>query len=62
MAEQIVEIKNLRKEFNGTVAVSDDSLTVERGSTVGLLGPIGARKTPAIQTLLHQSKPPSAIL
>ncbi len=48
----VVEVKNLRKEFDGTTAVADVSFAVERGETVGLLGPNGAGKTTAIHMLL----------
>ncbi len=52
MAETIVEVQHLRKEFNGTVAVADVSFTVSRGEIVGVLGPNGAGKTTTIQVLL----------
>jgi ABC-2 type transport system ATP-binding protein len=52
MAETIVEVQHLRKEFNGTVAVADVSFTVTRGEIVGVLGPNGAGKTTTIQVLL----------
>ncbi len=57
MAEFIVAVDHLRKEFNGTVAVADLSFTVARGEIVGLLGANGAGKTTAIQTLLGLIKP-----
>ncbi len=52
MADNVVEVRNLRKEFNGTVAVNDVSFDVQRGEIVGLLGPNGAGKSTAIQILL----------
>ena len=52
MSEPIVEVQHLRKEFDGTVAVADISLTVSRGEIVGLLGANGAGKTTTIQILL----------
>ncbi|HUJ10543.1 MAG TPA: ABC transporter ATP-binding protein [Verrucomicrobiae bacterium] len=52
MAETIVEVQHLRKEFDGTVAVADVSFVVERGEIVGVLGPNGAGKTTTIQVLL----------
>jgi ABC-2 type transport system ATP-binding protein len=52
MAETIVEVGHLRKEFDGTVAVADISFAVGRGETVGLLGANGAGKTTAIHMLL----------
>jgi len=38
MAETIVQVEHLRKEFDGTVAVADVSFTVPRGEIVGVLG------------------------
>ena len=52
MAERIVEVQHLRKEFDGTVAVADVSFAVQRGEIVGVLGPNGAGKTTTIQVLL----------
>jgi ABC-2 type transport system ATP-binding protein len=52
MAETIVDVQHLRKEFDGTVAVADVSFTVQRGEIVGVLGPNGAGKTTTIQILL----------
>jgi ABC-2 type transport system ATP-binding protein len=59
MAETIVEVQHLRKEFNGTVAVADLSFTVQRGEIVGVLGPNGAGKTTTIQVLLGLTTPTS---
>jgi ABC-2 type transport system ATP-binding protein len=57
MAEILVEVQNLRKEFAGTVAVADVSFTVPRGEIVGVLGANGAGKTTTIQILLGLIKP-----
>jgi ABC-2 type transport system ATP-binding protein len=59
MSEAIVQVEHLRKEFNGTVAVADVSLTVQRGEIVGLLGANGAGKTTTIQVLLGLTTPTS---
>ena len=59
MSETIVQVDHLRKEFNGTVAVADVSLSVRRGEIVGLLGANGAGKTTAIQILLGLITPTS---
>lgn len=40
-----IEVKNLVKEYKGTPAVKDVSLSVKKGEIVGLLGPNGAGKT-----------------
>jgi len=52
-------VEHLRKEFNGTVAVADVSLSVARGEIVGLLGANGAGKTTTIQVLLGLTTPTS---
>ncbi len=57
MAEILVDVRNLRKEFDGTVAVADVSFTVQHGEIVGVLGANGAGKTTTIQILLGLIKP-----
>ncbi|WP_216827596.1 ABC transporter ATP-binding protein [Alkalihalobacterium elongatum] len=41
----MIEVKNLRKEFEGTEAVKNLSLRISKGSIYGLLGSNGAGKT-----------------
>ncbi|MCG3149361.1 MAG: Lipopolysaccharide export system ATP-binding protein LptB [Verrucomicrobiae bacterium] len=62
MAEAIVQVEHLRKEFNGTVAVADVSFQVRRGEIVGLLGANGAGKTTTIQVLLGLTTPTSGLV
>ena len=42
---ELLEIKNLSKNFHGLKAVSDVSFTVEKGSITGMIGSNGAGKT-----------------
>ena len=50
MAETLVEIKNLKKVFNGDVEVLKDfNLSVEKGEVVSILGPSGSGKTTALR-------------
>ena len=56
MAEPVVEIRGLRKEFAGRgsshVAVADLDLSVREGEVHGFLGPNGSGKTTTIRMLL----------
>ena len=45
MPEPILELKNLRKEFGGLVAVNDVSFQVQEGQIRAIIGPNGAGKT-----------------
>jgi len=47
-----VELRNLRKAYEGHVAVDDVSLTVEAGTVTGLLGQNGAGKTTTIRMIM----------
>ncbi|MGX5173365.1 ABC transporter ATP-binding protein [Aliikangiella sp. IMCC44653] len=57
--QNILEIINLSKEFNDTVAVNDISFNVKRGQCFGLLGPNGAGKTTTIEMMEGILKPTS---
>lgn len=47
-----IETNHLRKTFGDKIAISDLTLTVERGEVFGFLGPNGAGKTTAVKMLL----------
>jgi len=49
---KMIEIRNLRKEYDGTIAVNGISFKVERGEIFALLGPNGAGKTTTIKAIL----------
>ena len=57
--EVMVETVELRKEFEGVVAVDDLSLQLERGDIFGFIGPNGAGKTTTIRMLATLLKPTS---
>lgn len=54
-----IETFQLRKEYDGKVAVADLTLQVERGEVFGFLGPNGAGKTTAVKMLLGLTAPTS---
>lgn len=45
MTDTILELKGLSKSFGGVSAVSDVTMTLQKGEVVGLIGPNGAGKT-----------------
>lgn len=58
MAEPIVDVKQLRKEYKSTVAVDGLDLTLGLPGTVhGFLGPNGSGKTTTIRCLLNLIRP-----
>jgi ABC-2 type transport system ATP-binding protein len=52
-----IETSGLTKSYSGVDALSDLSLTVERGSIYGFLGPNGAGKTTTIRLLMGFIRP-----
>jgi branched-chain amino acid transport system ATP-binding protein len=52
----LLELRNLRKNFGRLVAVSDLSLTVQRGETLGLIGPNGSGKTTTFNLIMRELK------
>jgi ABC-2 type transport system ATP-binding protein len=54
-----LEIKNLVKKFNSTVAVNNISFKIEKNKTLGLLGPNGCGKTTSIGMMLGLITPTS---
>lgn len=54
-----LETQHLSKAFGANVAVSDLSLSVERGEVFGFLGPNGAGKTTSVKMLLGLIAPTS---
>ena len=55
----MIEIENLKKSYNGLVAVDGISFRIEQGETFGLLGPNGAGKTTTVNMLVGVLKPDS---
>tara|TARA_B100000767_G_scaffold217452_1_gene205161 strand:- start:226 stop:960 length:735 start_codon:yes stop_codon:yes gene_type:complete len=54
-----IKVQNLTKKFNDYLAVNNISFTLERGKTLGLLGPNGCGKTTSIGMMLGLITPTS---
>jgi len=59
MDKPVIEINNLTKQFNNTLAVKNISFKVGKGKIIGLLGPNGCGKTTTIGMMLGLIKPSS---
>ena len=59
MTLPVVEVLNLRKQFDSVTAVDGISFEILQGEILGLLGPNGAGKTTTIQMLLGITTPSS---
>ncbi|MBK8987541.1 MAG: ABC transporter ATP-binding protein [Chloroflexi bacterium] len=57
MHSPAIETQGLRKAFGGKTAVTDLTLTVQRGEIFGFLGANGAGKTTSVKMLLGLSSP-----
>ena len=52
MISNVLQIKNLQKEFKDTQVVNLSSLSVQQGAIYGFLGPNGAGKTTTMKMIL----------
>src|SRR5579863_8831553 len=60
--EPVVVIEHLIKQFGKLRAVDDLSMTINRGETVGLIGPNGSGKTTLIRLLVGLAHPTSGTI
>ncbi|PRO66398.1 ABC transporter ATP-binding protein [Alkalicoccus urumqiensis] len=51
---EIIEVSNVRKDFDGKRALDDLSFSIQAGETFGFLGPSGSGKTTTIKLLTAQ--------
>ena len=59
LSANVVETKNVTKQFGDEVAVNDLSMYVPRGSIFGFIGPSGCGKTTTVRMLTGVHKPTS---
>ncbi|HWG91930.1 MAG TPA: ATP-binding cassette domain-containing protein [Candidatus Thermoplasmatota archaeon] len=59
MAEAVIEVRGLTKQYGKLTSVDHMDLTIPRGEIFGLLGPNGAGKTTTISMLVTITKPTS---
>ena len=57
--ENLVEVKNLKKNYGSKEAVKDISFNIKENEILGLLGPNGSGKTTTIGMMLGLLKPSS---
>ena len=50
--ENIIEVKNLSKQYKDQIAIDNISFTLKKKQTLGLLGPNGSGKSTTIGILL----------
>jgi branched-chain amino acid transport system ATP-binding protein len=62
MADDLLTVTGLRKEFGGLVAVNDVDFTVPTESIVSLIGPNGAGKTTFFNMLTGVHKPTAGLI
>ena len=55
----MIEVRDLRKEYGGFVAVEGSTFSVEAGEVFGIIGPNGAGKTTTLKTLSGLLEPTS---
>ena len=59
MIKNIIEIKELKKVYNKTIAVDNLNFEIQKGQIIGLLGPNGCGKSTTIGMMLGLIKPTS---
>ncbi|MDH7476026.1 MAG: ATP-binding cassette domain-containing protein [Microgenomates group bacterium] len=62
MDNNIIEVKNLVKKFNGFIAVDNISFFVKKAEICAFLGPNGAGKTTTIKILTTLLKPTTGVI
>jgi ABC-type branched-subunit amino acid transport system ATPase component len=61
-SEPILEVRRIRKQFGGIVAIQDMSFTLAQGDVLGLIGPNGSGKTTMMNLISGALKPTSGTI
>src|ERR1700722_10380790 len=56
-AGPLLQVRDLRVQYGGVVAIDDMTFDIPRGSVVGLIGPNGAGKTSLVDALTGYVRP-----
>ena len=59
LGNQVVEVKDLEKGFDGRVLIKDLSFTLPRNGIVGVIGPNGVGKSTLFKTIVGLEQPDS---
>ncbi|MEG0471786.1 MAG: ATP-binding cassette domain-containing protein, partial [Solibacillus sp.] len=53
----MIQLKNVRKDFNQEMAIHDVSLSIQKGEIYGLIGPSGAGKSTLLRMMNLLERP-----
>jgi len=62
LGERVIEVDNISKSFDDKTLIDKLSLTIPRGSIVGIIGGNGAGKTTFLKMLMEQEQPDSGAI
>jgi sulfate-transporting ATPase len=62
LGERVIEVDNISKSFGDKTLIDKLSLTIPRGSIIGIIGGNGAGKTTFLKMLMNQEQPDSGAI